>query len=82
MLVGWFGFLASVSVVRYSDSCSGCRMDMPEDCWAEHVGLLQETSGPGNHPSVETTNPGDFLMLPHHSAAAHHHHHEVCDASL
>lgn len=47
-------------------------MDIPEDCWAEHVGLLQEvpagTEQQQQHPQPPPPAP-DFLMLQH----AHHH---------
>lgn len=48
-------------------------MELPEDCWADHVALLQDVSGAGG-VEQQQHQPGavqasDFLMLPH----AHHH---------
>lgn len=47
-------------------------MDMSEDCWAEHVGLLQvvpgATASADNQPPAAGVIGPDFLV---------HHHHEV-----
>ena len=52
-------------------------MDMSEDCWADHVGLLQEVPGASDQQHAQQPPPGtDFLML------QHSHHHEVGALSL
>lgn len=47
-------------------------MDMSEDCWADHVGLLQDVAGSaGEQQHVQPASTSDFLMM------QHSHHHEV-----
>ncbi|KAL7288441.1 hypothetical protein TKK_0017524 [Trichogramma kaykai] len=48
-------------------------MDMPEDCWSDHVGLLQEVpnASSADHQQQPQSSSSDYLML------SHSHHHEV-----
>jgi hypothetical protein len=47
-------------------------MDISEDCWVEHVGLLQEVPGTAEQQHSQQMPPApDFLMM------QHSHHHEV-----
>uniref|UniRef100_A0ABD2W330 Uncharacterized protein n=1 Tax=Trichogramma kaykai TaxID=54128 RepID=A0ABD2W330_9HYME len=47
-------------------------MDMPEDCWSDHVGLLQEVpnASSADHQQQPQSSSSDYLML------SHSHHHE------
>ncbi|CAB0042958.1 unnamed protein product [Trichogramma brassicae] len=52
-------------------------MDMPEDCWSDHVGLLQEVpnASSADHQQQPQSSSSDYLML------SHSHHHESIDPS-